>query len=72
MLSVLSALDGVAMGLHASVRMKAGVGIDEIHGSLRDFAASGKPGDFTAVLGAGNVSSIPATDSLNRILFASR
>ncbi len=60
------------MGLRGSVRMKADVGINEIHGNLRDIAASGKIAGITAVLGAGNVSSIPATDSLNRIFFDCR
>ena len=60
------------MGLHGIVRMKADVGIDEIHGNLRNIAANGRIAGITAVLGAGNVSSIPATDSLNRIFFDCR
>ncbi len=57
------------MGIRGSVRLHAGVAETDIHGQLPETAASDKLPRLTAVLGAGNVSSIPATDSLNRIMF---
>ncbi len=66
--------DGLTfMGLSASVRMQPGVSSANIFGErsrgrldeVRNDSADG----IAAVLGAGNVSSIPATDSLNKMLF---
>lgn len=60
------------MGLSAEVRMQRHVTVDSLHGSLPETAASEVVGGVCAVLGAGNVSSIPATDSLNKIMFGGR
>lgn len=60
------------MGLRARIRMQPGVAADQIHGKLVEQAREGKVNGISAVLGAGNVSSIPATDSLNRIMFEGR
>ena len=57
------------MGIRASVRLDAGVDEANVFGQLPEVAANGNFNKLTAVLGAGNVSSIPATDSLNRIMF---
>ncbi len=57
------------MGIRGSVRLQADVSEADIHGRLPEVAANDKLPHLTAVLGAGNVSSIPATDSLNRIMF---
>ena len=57
------------MGLRGVVRMQPDVEVDEVHGNLIEIAAANKCTGITGVLGAGNVSSIPATDSLNRIMF---
>lgn len=57
------------MGIRGSVRLQADIAETEIHGQLPETAAHDKLPRLTAVLGAGNVSSIPATDSLNRIMF---
>lgn len=59
-------------GLSASVRMQAGVSVDTIHGTLISQALATSFTKVSAVLGAGNVSSIPALDSLNRIMFEGR
>lgn len=60
------------MGLRASVRLQTDADEDNLHGSLVDVIRQEKSVGISAVLGAGNVSSIPATDSLNRILFEGR
>ena len=57
------------MGIRGSVRLHADIAETDIHGQLPETAANDKLPRLTAVLGAGNVSSIPATDSLNRIMF---
>jgi hypothetical protein len=57
------------MGIRGSVRLQADIAETEIHGQLPETATNDKLPRLTAVLGAGNVSSIPATDSLNRIMF---
>lgn len=57
------------MGLKASVRMQPGVEQNDIHGGLIDDIQREESSGVSVVLGAGNVSSIPATDTLNRILF---
>ncbi len=57
------------MGMRGSVRLHTGVAEGAIHGQLPEAATNPKLRMVTAVLGAGNVSSIPATDSLNRIMF---
>lgn len=59
-------------GLAAIVRMQEGVTADSIHGALIQQAMCETFADVSAVLGAGNVSSIPALDSLNRIMFEGR
>ncbi len=60
------------MGLKAVVRMQKGVDETSIHGSIPEQIADGNIRGISAVLGAGNVSSIPITDSLNRIMFEGR
>jgi len=57
------------LGIRGSVRLDADIIESEIHGKLPEAAASPDLNRLTAVLGAGNVSSIPATDCLNRIMF---
>jgi hypothetical protein len=57
------------MGIHANVRMQPGVTVKDLHGQLPQIAENDDLSKITAVLGAGNVSSIPVTDSLNRIMF---
>ncbi|MEZ6035530.1 MAG: aldehyde dehydrogenase family protein [Planctomycetaceae bacterium] len=57
------------MGIRGNVRLHPGVSEREIHGQLLEKAGNANLQTITAVLGAGNVSSIPATDSLNRIMF---
>lgn len=52
----------------ASVILKQGVSSNQIHGQRIDQAINPTFDKTTVVLGAGNVSSIPATDCLNRIL----
>jgi hypothetical protein len=56
-------------GIRGAVRLQPGVAEGDIHGKLLNAAANTNLKTITAVLGAGNVSSIPATDSLNRIMF---
>ena len=60
------------MGLRGAVRMQEGVEESDIHGDLPNRVHQTKITGTSAVLGAGNVSSIPATDSLNRIMFEGR
>jgi acyl-CoA reductase-like NAD-dependent aldehyde dehydrogenase len=60
------------MGLHGVVRMQAGIGVENLHGDKVHRAKSTDFSKISAVLGAGNVSSVPATDSLSRILFEGR
>lgn len=60
------------MGIRASVRLQRGLGPEEIHGTLTRLAADEELTGVTGILGAGNVSSIPATDSLNKIMFERR
>ncbi len=60
------------LGLQAVVRMQPGVELDRIHGDKLARARSSDYSKISAVLGAGNVSSVPATDSLSRILFEAR
>jgi Aldehyde dehydrogenase family len=57
------------MGIRGSVRLQPSVAEANIHGQLAEIASDERLSRLTAVLGAGNVSSIPATDSLNRIMF---
>lgn len=57
------------MGIRGNVRLRPDVSEKEIHGQLLKKAGNANLQTITAVLGAGNVSSIPATDSLNRIMF---
>ena len=57
------------LGLRGSVRLQPGISETDIHGRLPETAANDQLSRLTAVLGAGNVSSIPASDSLNRIMF---
>lgn len=60
------------MGLEGTVRMQPEAESDNLHGDRLAQIREGRLQGTTAVLGAGNVSSIPATDSLNRILFEGR
>lgn len=60
------------MGLRASVRMQPGVEPEQIHGGLLDKIRTETILGTTAILGAGNVSAIPATDTLNAILFENK
>jgi hypothetical protein len=60
------------MGIRGSVRLQRGVDLGEIHGTLARVAADEELAGVTGILGAGNVSSIPATDSLNKIMFERR
>jgi hypothetical protein len=60
------------LGLRGVVRMQAGVSLDDIHGDKVDLARSDDFAKISAVLGAGNVSSVPATDSFSRMLFDGR
>jgi acyl-CoA reductase-like NAD-dependent aldehyde dehydrogenase len=57
------------MGLKAHVRLNPGVSHNNIHGQLVEQAKADSPSGTTVILGAGNVSAIPATDSLNKIMF---
>lgn len=57
------------LGLSATVLMQEGVEATDIHGRLLDAARGRSSSRVSAILGAGNVSSVPATDSLHRILF---
>lgn len=64
-------------GLSASVRMQPGVEGSDLHGSLisqarGDNQSNRDAGRIAVILGAGNVSSIPATDSLHKIMFEGR
>ena len=59
-------------GLHGIVRMQMGVAENEIHGRKVSIARDGSLSGITAVLGAGNVSSIPVTDCLNKIMLEGR
>ncbi|WP_010587928.1 aldehyde dehydrogenase family protein [Schlesneria paludicola] len=59
-------------GLTARVRMQPGIDVETIHGNRVNTARDGVLSGITAVLGAGNVSSIPVTDCLNRIMFEGR
>jgi hypothetical protein len=60
------------MGLRAAIHMQPGVSRSQIHGQNVERVRDGAVTGITAVLGAGNVSSIPVTDSLNRIMFEGR
>ncbi|MEZ6121759.1 MAG: aldehyde dehydrogenase family protein [Planctomycetaceae bacterium] len=60
------------MGLRAHVRLQPDTPADGLHGDLLNRVLGGQVSGITVVLGAGNVSSIPATDSLDRILFGGR
>ena len=62
----------IFLGLRGRVRMQPEITIEEIHGDLLRQACESSVGLTTAVLGAGNVSSVPATDSLDRMLFQGR
>jgi hypothetical protein len=55
--------------IRADVRLQPDASPNDLHGQLPTLAARGTFQKITAVLGAGNVSAIPATDSLNRIMF---
>ena len=62
--------DGLTFwGISGSVRMRPDVAESDLHDRLCEIAADARLPRLTVVLGAGNVSSIPATDSLNRIMF---
>ncbi len=56
-------------GIHGSVRLQADASESTLHDRLIEAAAKARYDYVTAVLGAGNVSSIPATDSLQKIMF---
>lgn len=60
------------MGLSGEVRMQSHVTPETIHGDLPEQVLSDEISGICAVLGAGNVSSIPATDTLNKIMFEGR
>lgn len=60
------------MGLFAEAIMQTGVSADEIHGQWLQSITNTKVTKVVAVLGAGNVSAVPVTDSLHRILFQSQ
>jgi len=57
------------MGIRASVRLQADVVDGDLHGRLLERASNEHLDSVTVVLGAGNVSSIPVTDSLNKIMY---
>ena len=59
-------------GLKGRVHLPVDVAESDLHGRLLDVVRGGALGGITAVLGAGNVSSIPVTDCLNRIMFDGR
>lgn len=59
-------------GLTAEVHMQPGIEAHQLHGDLLDHLGSGQIEGIALVLGAGNVSSIPATDTLNRVIFEGR
>ncbi len=59
-------------GLRGHVRLRNDVSENEIHGRRVEIARGETTTGITAVLGAGNVSSIPVSDCLNRILFDRR
>ncbi|MFN9720084.1 MAG: aldehyde dehydrogenase family protein [Planctomycetota bacterium] len=56
-------------GISASVILKRGISSGEIHGTRVDVASEADFRRTVVVLGAGNVSAIPATDCLNKIMF---
>lgn len=56
-------------GIRAEVRLQPDASLNDLHGPLPAIAARGTFQTVTAILGAGNVSAIPVTDSLNRIMF---
>jgi acyl-CoA reductase-like NAD-dependent aldehyde dehydrogenase len=60
------------MGLSAEAIMQPGVSTSNIHGQWLKAVTDTKVTNIVAVLGAGNVSAVPATDSLHRILFQSQ
>ncbi|MGB4739357.1 MAG: aldehyde dehydrogenase family protein [Fuerstiella sp.] len=60
------------MGLKAHVRMNEGIDASQIHGGLLKTVQFEETRGISVVLGAGNVSSIPATDSLHQIVFEGR
>jgi hypothetical protein len=55
--------------IRAEVRLQPEASPNDLHGPLAALAARSTFQTITAILGAGNVSAIPATDSLNRIMF---
>lgn len=57
------------MGIRASIRLQPEINEANVHGQHASAASRETLPELTAILGAGNVSSIPATDSLNRIMF---
>ena len=59
-------------GLSAEVHMQPGVEKHQIHGDRLDQLKGGQVDGTALVLGAGNVSSIPATDTLNRVILEGR
>lgn len=59
-------------GLSAEVHMQPDVEAHQLHGDLLEHLGSGQIHGIALVLGAGNVSSIPATDTLNRVIFEGR
>ena len=59
-------------GLHAVVRMQQGVSENDLHGRRVEVARNGRISGITGVLGAGNVTSIPVTDGLNKVMFEGR
>jgi hypothetical protein len=60
------------MWLSAAAIMQPGVSASKIHGHWVQSVTDAKVNKVVAVLGAGNVSAVPVTDSLHRILFQSQ
>ncbi|MCH2201179.1 MAG: aldehyde dehydrogenase family protein [Fuerstiella sp.] len=59
-------------GLTAEVHMHPDAAEHQIHGDLLEHLSRSHVDGISLVLGAGNVSSIPATDTLNRVIFEGR
>ena len=60
------------MGIRGDVRLQPDAVHSSVHGRLPEQVANDRYSGLIAVLGAGNVSSIPATDSLHWIMFEGR
>jgi hypothetical protein len=62
----------IFLGLSAQAIMQPGVSEKEVHGQWLKNVTDTKVTKIVAILGAGNVSAVPVSDSLHRILFQSQ